>query len=85
MSGRKFFFETVWAVDFETPCANFVYCLFLPMLPKKKVKREESAAAHWCFKVYSPCSIKLPLPVSTYPTSFRSSYLFRFKYMFVLV
>jgi hypothetical protein len=26
------------------------------MLPMKKKKREESAAAHWCFKVYSPYS-----------------------------
>jgi hypothetical protein len=26
------------------------------MLPKKNKKREESAAAHWCFKVCSPCS-----------------------------
>jgi hypothetical protein len=25
------------------------------MLPKKNKKREESAAAHWCFKVCSPC------------------------------
>jgi hypothetical protein len=25
------------------------------MLPKKKKKREESAPAHWCFKVCSPC------------------------------
>jgi hypothetical protein len=26
------------------------------MLPVKKKKREESAAAHWFFKVYSPYS-----------------------------
>jgi hypothetical protein len=28
------------------------------MLPNKKKKREESAAAHWCFKVYSPYNIE---------------------------
>jgi hypothetical protein len=37
--------------------ANFIYCLFLPILPKKKKKRGESDAAHWCFKIYSPCSM----------------------------
>jgi hypothetical protein len=26
------------------------------MLPKKKNKKEKSAAAHWCFKVYSQYS-----------------------------
>jgi hypothetical protein len=33
-----------------------IFCLFLPMLPKKKKKREESAAARWRFKVCSPYS-----------------------------
>jgi hypothetical protein len=45
---------TVWTLKHQ--CANFIYCLFLPMLPKKKTKREESAAAHLCSKVYSPYS-----------------------------
>jgi hypothetical protein len=38
---------TVWAL--KHLCVNLIYCLFLPILPKKKKK--ESAAAHWCFKV----------------------------------
>jgi hypothetical protein len=29
--------NTVWKVDFETPVCK-IYCLFLPMLPKKKKK-----------------------------------------------
>jgi hypothetical protein len=46
--------DTVWTVDFETQVCQ-LYCLFLPMLRKKK--SEESAAALWCFKVCSPYSI----------------------------
>jgi hypothetical protein len=52
--------DTVWIVDFEMPVRKLYFCLFLPMLPKKKKKREESAATQWCFKVCSPyCTIIL--------------------------
>jgi hypothetical protein len=48
--------NTVWAVDFETPVCK-LYLLFLSAdAAQAKEKREESAIAHWCFKVYSPYS-----------------------------
>jgi hypothetical protein len=35
-SGSKIKFSTVWTGDFDTPVCK-LYCLFLLMLPKKKV------------------------------------------------
>jgi hypothetical protein len=46
-------------VDFETPVCK-LYLLFLSAnAAQEKEKREESPAAHWCFKVCSPCGIAL--------------------------
>ncbi len=48
---------TVWTVDFETPVCK-LYLLFVSAdAAQEKEKREEIAAAHWCFKVCSPYSI----------------------------
>jgi hypothetical protein len=33
---------TAWAVDFQTPACKLNFLFFLPMLPKKKKKREKS-------------------------------------------
>jgi hypothetical protein len=37
-----------------------------------KENREENAAAHWCFKVCSPCSTALKLVISYCPVSNRN-------------
>jgi hypothetical protein len=44
-------------VDFETLVCK-LYLLFISAdTAQEKEKREESAAAHWCFKVFSPYSM----------------------------
>jgi hypothetical protein len=46
--------DKVWTVDFETPLCK-LYLLFISAnAAQEKEKREVSAAAQWCFKVYSP-------------------------------
>jgi hypothetical protein len=46
--------STVWTVDFETPvCKNHLLFISADAAQEKK-KREETGAAHWCFKVCSP-------------------------------
>jgi hypothetical protein len=43
----------VWTVGFETPVCK-LYLLFISAnAAQEKEKKEESAAAHWCFKVCS--------------------------------
>jgi hypothetical protein len=47
----------VWRVDFKTPLYK-IYLLFISAdACKEKEKREESAASHWCFKVFSLFSV----------------------------
>jgi hypothetical protein len=44
---------TVWTVDFDTPvCTLYLLCISADAAQEKE-KREEIAAAHWCFKVCS--------------------------------
>jgi hypothetical protein len=47
---------TVWTVDFETPVANLFIVYNCRFCPRKRKKREEIAAAHWCFKACNPIS-----------------------------
>jgi hypothetical protein len=44
--------STVWTVDFETQVCQ----LYLFISANAAQEKEESAAAHWGFKVYSPYS-----------------------------
>jgi hypothetical protein len=41
-------------VDFETPVCKIYYLFISADAAQEEVKREESAAAHWCFEVYNP-------------------------------
>jgi hypothetical protein len=60
--------STVWTVDFETPVCK-LYLLFISAdAAKEKEKIEESAAAHWCFKVCSPYSMSSQLSRKAYVT-----------------
>jgi hypothetical protein len=45
-----------WAVDFETPVCKLYLLFIYADAAQEKEKKEESAAAHWCFKVHSPYS-----------------------------
>jgi hypothetical protein len=43
-------------VDFETPLWKLCKLFITADVAKEKEKKEENAAAHWCFKVCSPYS-----------------------------
>jgi hypothetical protein len=47
----------IWTADFESPVCKLYLLLISVNTAQEKEKREESAAAHWCFKVCSPYSM----------------------------
>jgi hypothetical protein len=54
-----------------------LYLLFISAdAAQEKEKREESAAAHWCFKVCSPYSNRLSIQMSFRSTSFGKNEMY---------